>query len=80
MELPGPKDPKAAKYEGLRQAILLTGIPTVLAAGPAVGYWIGDFLDRFFSTSPWMMVIFTVLGAVSGVRQTVALIKRVGKP
>jgi len=71
----GPKP----KYEGLRQVALLTAIPTILAAGPILGYFIGDFLDRYFSTSPWLMILFSAMGIISGVRQTVILIKRVTK-
>ncbi len=78
MDRPDPK--RQAKYEGLRQVALLTSIPMALAVGPAVGYWIGDALDRRFSTSPWLMIFFTVFGAISSIRQTALLIKRVGKP
>ncbi len=79
MNSKGVEPKRYEKYEGLRQVALLTSIPTVLAVSPAVGYWVGDFLDRVFLTSPWLMAFFTVLGVVSGVRQTAALIKRVGK-
>lgn len=64
------------KYEGWRQVALLTSIPVVLLAGPAVGYFIGSFLDRLFGTSPWLMAFFTTMGAISGVRQTISVIKR----
>ena len=64
------------KYEGMRQLALLTSIPMILLAGPIVGYFIGNFLDQLFGISPWLMVIFSVLGAVSGVKQTITLIKR----
>lgn len=65
------------KYEGWRQAALLTSIPMILMAGPIIGYLAGDFLDRLFATSPWLMVVMTIMGGISGVRQTVLLIKRV---
>ncbi len=55
---------------------MLTSIPMVLLSAPLIGYFIGDFIDRKFHTSPWSMVIFTVMGAVSGIRQTITLIKR----
>jgi len=66
------------KYEGWRQVALLTAIPMVLMGGPVIGYLIGDYLDRFFLTSPWLMVVFVAMGAVSGVRQMMILIKRAG--
>ncbi len=64
------------KYEGWRQVALLTSIPMILLFGPLVGYFIGDFLDQLFGTSPWLMIIFTAMGALSGVKQTITLIKR----
>ncbi len=65
-----------SRYKQWRQAALLVCIPTFLAAGPIVGYLIGDFFDRWLGTAPWLMVLFTVLGGVSGVRQTLELIAR----
>jgi F0F1-type ATP synthase assembly protein I len=31
----------------------------------AVGYFIGKYLDKVFSTYPWLTMIFSVLGVVS---------------
>lgn len=70
MEGPDPK------YEGWRQLALLTSIPMILLFGPIVGYLIGNFLDQLFGTSPWLMAVFTAMGAISGVKQTITLIKR----
>ncbi|MDC4228106.1 MAG: AtpZ/AtpI family protein [Candidatus Manganitrophus sp.] len=64
------------KYEGWRQLALLTSIPMILLFGPIVGYLIGNYLDQLFGTSPWLMVVFTAMGAISGVKQTITLIKR----
>jgi F0F1-type ATP synthase assembly protein I len=64
------------KYDGWRQVALLTSIPMILLFGPLVGYFIGDFLDQLFGTSPWLMIIFTAMGSLSGVKQTITLIKR----
>ena len=65
------------KYERFRHFSLLTAIPTVMVAGPIVGYGIGYFFDRWFSTDPWGMVFFSLMGIVSGARETVRLIRRV---
>lgn len=70
MEGPDPK------YEGWRQLALFTTIPMTLLAGPIVGYLIGDYLDRFFNTAPWLMAGFTIMGGISGVRQTILIIKK----
>ena len=65
------------KYERFRHFSLLTAIPMVMVAGPIVGYGVGYFFDRWFSTDPWGMAIFSLLGIVSGARETVGLIRRV---
>jgi len=65
------------KYERFRHFSLLTAIPMVLLAGPIVGYGAGYFFDRWFATDPWGMVVFSLMGIVSGVRETMRLIRRV---
>lgn len=50
------------------------GISIVLATviGLALGYW----LDKVFDTSPWLTLIFLVLGIVAGFRNLYILGKR----
>jgi F0F1-type ATP synthase assembly protein I len=64
------------KYDWFRQVALLTGIPLVLMAGPLCGYFIGHYADIFLNTDPWLMIFFTVMGAIAGVREMIRLIKR----
>ena len=64
------------KYEGFRQIALYTSIPMTLMAGPIIGYFIGEFLDKFFATDPWLMSLFVLMGAISSIRQTLILLKR----
>lgn len=64
------------KGERLRQVMVLGTIPMVLVAGPLIGFFIGDYLDRRFGTSPWAMLVFLVLGGVASVRQTIRLLAR----
>jgi len=51
-------------------------IPVLLAAGPIIGIFIGQWLDKKFDTSPWLTVTFVILGFVAGVREMVLLLKR----
>lgn len=39
-----------------------------LVAGLGIGFFIGLGLDALFGTKPWLMVIFTVLGFIAGVK------------
>lgn len=41
---------------------------TELVAGLGIGFGIGYGLDRLFGTLPWLMLIFTMLGFVAGVK------------
>ena len=63
----------------LRKWGFLSSIPMVLAAGPLLGYVIGNFLDRKLKTPPWFLVVFLVLGFTASVRETVRLIDRARK-
>ena len=65
------------KYRQLRHFVLLTTIPMVMVAGLIFGYAVGYFFDRWLSTNPWGMVVFSLLGIISGARETVRLIRRV---
>lgn len=63
-------------YQRIRQTELLVSIPMVLAAGPGIGFLIGDYLDRTLGTDPWLMVLFFVLGLAAAVRQTLTILAR----
>ena len=67
-----------SKYDGFRKIALLTGIPLVLMGGVMVGYFLGDWMDRYFLTDPWFTIGLTGIGTIAGVRETIGLIKRAG--
>lgn len=54
---------KALKLVGLASTLGLT-IVIATFIGLAVGLW----LDRVFNTSPWLTVIFLILGIIAGFR------------
>ena len=41
---------------------------TELVAGLGIGFGIGFGMDHLFGTLPWLMLIFTMLGFVAGVK------------
>lgn len=49
-----------------RRLAELTSIGLMLPSSIAVGLFMGYFLDRWLGTEPWLLLIFTVLGVVSG--------------
>jgi len=56
---PGRKPPQGLAL-GMRLAI-------EFVAGVAIGVGMGFGLDRFFGTTPWLMVLFLLLGGAAGV-------------
>lgn len=72
--MPGSQgDPR---YEGLRSAGLLLAIPTILIVAPLVGFFIGNWLDRRFNTSPWLVIIGLILGFIAAGRETYRIYRR----
>ncbi|HLG29232.1 MAG TPA: AtpZ/AtpI family protein [Candidatus Brocadiales bacterium] len=63
-------------FQKLRQLGLYTTIPALLLVGPALGYFIGEYLDRFFNTSPWLMIFFIVIGGIASVKQIIAFLSK----
>ena len=64
------------KYSTYRQIGILTTIPILMAVGPILGYYIGDFLDKKLGTVPYLMVVFIFFGFVAAGKGVYNLIKR----
>ena len=52
---------------------------TELVAAVAVGTIIGFILDRWFDTTPWLLIIFFFLGAAAGILNVIRAAKRIQK-
>ena len=63
-------------YSNLRQAGIYTVIPLILAVGPIIGYFIGNFLDKKLHTSPYLMILFIIFGFVASGKEVYNLVKR----
>ncbi len=57
------KKPSKINY-GKIAAISSLGL--MLPSSIAVGLFLGYYLDKFFGTRPWLLLVFFILGAVSG--------------
>lgn len=64
------------KYSMYRQLGILTTIPIILAVGPILGYFIGNFLDKKLHTEPYLMIVFIFFGFVAAGRGVYNLVKR----
>ncbi len=50
-----------------------------MLAAPAVGYFIGKYLDKWLGTTNLMTVIFLLLGVAAGGVEAYRLIKEISK-
>jgi len=48
----------------------------ILAAGPLVGYWLGQWVDGRFGIKPWLTTVLALLGLVASVKQVVHIIRQ----
>lgn len=54
-------------------------IPTILATGPLVGFFIGSFLDKKFKSGSIFLIIFLILGFAASVKETINILKRLSQ-
>lgn len=57
----------------------LSSVALMLPSSIIVGLFIGYMLDRWLGTRPWLLLIFTVLGIVSGLLSLIRALSKYGK-
>ena len=60
----------------VRRLAELSSIAMILPASIAVGLFMGYLLDRWLGTEPWLLLIFTILGIVSGLLSLFRALKK----
>ena len=55
-------DNKKQRGEYIRLLSLLSQIGFMIAACILIGIFLGRFLDRVLNTSPWLLIVCTLLG------------------
>ncbi len=71
------KSPK--KWKELRRAGYLAAIPALLAIGPILGWFLGDFLDKQLGSGPWLSYLGILIGFVAAGREVYQLAKKAGE-
>lgn len=64
---------------GYRKIAELTSIGLMLPSSIVVGLFFGTLLDRWLGTGPWLLLVFTVLGVVSGILSLFRALNRLDK-
>lgn len=58
-----------------RQLLQASTVGLNLVVFTFVGLAIGYFLDKFFGTAPWLLIIFLILGIIAGFRDLFRIAK-----
>jgi F0F1-type ATP synthase assembly protein I len=77
-ESPPPQQPRKRPSSLSRQFAIALELPFVLVSAIVVGGVFGYFLDRWWNTSPLMMVILGGLGFYAGVRDVLRRLAKSG--
>lgn len=51
---------------GWKRLAEIASLGLVLPSSIAVGLFLGYFLDRWLGTAPWLLILFTLFGVISG--------------
>jgi ATP synthase protein I len=62
-----------------RKLAELSSIGLLLPSSIIVGLFLGYILDRWLGTHPWLLLVFTVLGVVSGLLSLFRALKKYDK-
>ena len=73
------KDKKKERKNILRAISFSSQISFTIVASVMIGVFLGKFLDDFFGTSPWLLLIFSLLGMIAAFRAIFALAKKNGE-
>jgi ATP synthase protein I len=69
---PGQKERVAFMKQDTKKALKLVGLASTLGLtiviATFIGLAVGIWLDKVFDTSPWLTIIFLILGIIAGFR------------
>lgn len=66
-------------YKGVKTVGFVSFIPFMLAAGPLSGYFVGDFLQKKFNLSYWVVLFGIVFGFLAAIIEIVKILKAIGR-
>ena len=64
------------RKEIMRAFSYLSQIGVTIAACILIGVLFGKFLDKFFGTSPWLLLAFSLLGALAAFKTILDMTNR----
>ena len=71
-----PENKNSSKNEFARGIAMLSQIGIMMVVCIGIGVFIGHFLDNFFGTSPWLLLVFSFMGVGAAFKYIFDLAKR----
>ena len=68
----------AAKRKPFRKYLRYSTVGMELGFAVLLGLFVGQFLDDYFGTEPWLLLLFLLFGAAAGFRSLYRLLKEAG--
>jgi len=72
---PDNKDEKKERRKSARAMSEFAQVGVTMAACIIIGVFLGRFLDRVLGTSPWLLLVFSLLGVISAIKSIFDLAK-----
>ena len=72
--MPPKKD--SGKSDLLRGLTQMSQIGVSIVVCILIGVFLGRFLDNFFGTTPWLLLVFSLMGAAAAFKYLIDLSKR----
>lgn len=74
-----PEDKKPQEIiDAAKGVYILSSAGIQLVVSILIGFGMGLWLDRWLGTEPWLMILFILLGAVSGFLNIFRILKKAG--
>jgi F0F1-type ATP synthase assembly protein I len=66
-------------YKWIRKVGLASSIAFVLVFSILIGWAFGSWLDKKLGTTPWLMLVFTLLGVAAGFIELIKIAQQLSK-
>lgn len=66
-------------YAWMRKVGLASSIGFMFVIATGLGWLFGSWLDKKFGTSPWLMLVFTLMGIAAGFIEMIKIAQQLSK-
>ncbi len=79
-DVPGTsQDPASKRTKGLYGALAASSVGLEFGVAVVIGALFGNWLDGRFDTGPWLLIAFTIIGFVAGLRAVMRAVAKMNR-